>query len=228
VDKANPAPERWLPVPGYEGLYEVSNRGRVKSIPRRGGRNRMYGGGLLRPTAEAKSGYLIVGLWSSNENETLRVHALVVAAFVGPRPEGQEVRHLDGNPANNRWEPGDETETQAAGGNLIYGTRSENGRDTVRHGRNWAAGKMHCPQGHPYNEANTHVNVNGGRECRRCLRLATWKRRGKEPDSPTKRPALKTHCKRGHEFTPENTYIRPDGGGRQCCACNRIRAGRAA
>lgn len=51
------------------------------------------------------------------------VHALVLAAFVGPRPPGMDVRHLDGNPANNLLE------------NLAYGTRSENCMDALRHGR---------------------------------------------------------------------------------------------
>lgn len=44
-----PEPEQWLPVPGWEGLYEVSDLGRVRSLRRKGGRNRWYGGKVLVP-----------------------------------------------------------------------------------------------------------------------------------------------------------------------------------
>lgn len=58
-----------------------------------------------------------------NQRRVFRVHRLVMLAFVGECPQGHEVRHLDGDSSN------------AALANLAYGTRSENARDTVRHGR---------------------------------------------------------------------------------------------
>lgn len=54
---------------------------------------------------------------------TRTVHTLVMEAFVGPAPKGQEVRHLDGDPSNNRL------------GNLAYGSRSQNLRDNKWQGK---------------------------------------------------------------------------------------------
>lgn len=56
-------------------------------------------------------------------SETIRRHTLVAETFVGPRPSGQGVRHLDGDPGNDDPD------------NLVWGTQAENGADTVRHGR---------------------------------------------------------------------------------------------
>ena len=91
-------------------------------------------------------------------------------AFAGPCPEGLVVRHLDGNPENNRWAPGDEAETRAAGGNLIYGTDSENSFDTVEHGTHWQARKTHCKRGHKFTPENTYINAKGHRRCQPCMR----------------------------------------------------------
>ena len=57
-----------------------------------------------------------------------------------------ECRHLDDDPLNNRWAPGDEAATRAAGGNLIWGTKPENVEDTFRNGRQRAAPRLerHC------------------------------------------------------------------------------------
>lgn len=78
-------PERWLPVVGYEGLYEVSNQGRIRSFPRRG-----TPGVILRPHQKR---YLTVNLWRDGKKRTLMIHQLVAAAFLGPRPEGLLVCH---------------------------------------------------------------------------------------------------------------------------------------
>jgi hypothetical protein len=99
----------WKPVLGFEGFYEVSNQGQVRNA--RTGR-------VLRP-GPSNFGHLSVVLGRGN---TRMVHALVLEAFVGPRPKGKESCHFDGNPANNRLE------------NLRWGTRSENNLDAVRHG----------------------------------------------------------------------------------------------
>jgi hypothetical protein len=76
--------------------------------------------------------------------------------------------------------------------------------------------KTHCPQGHPYDEANTYVSPSdGGRHCRTCM---GWK--------GGIAAALRTHCKSGHEFTPENTYIVRAKGrkpNRACRTCKRDR-----
>lgn len=137
--------ESWRDVPGYEGLYRASTRGRVLSLPRQTTRG-FRSGGLLKTALSGHPGYerLYVTLCKGTRatNWTTTVHQLVMLTFAGECPEGQEVRHLDGNPMNNRWEPGSEEEAKAAGGNLFYGTHTENQQDMVRHGRAMGCGKL--------------------------------------------------------------------------------------
>jgi hypothetical protein len=120
-------PESWRPVPGYEGLYLVSDKGRVQSLPRRTATNGTRGGKMLKPALRGHSGYerhyVILCKGSRSTNWPVAVHQLVMLAFEGPCPQGQEVRHLDGNPFGN-WYPE----------NLAYGTHKENGADMARHG----------------------------------------------------------------------------------------------
>jgi hypothetical protein len=112
-----PLPERqWRSAVGYEGLYDISDKGDVWSLPRCGRPGR-----LLKQTRN-RGGYLVVDLYRDGEQRTFKVHGLVMAAFVGPRPAGQEVRHLDGDPTNNSWPH-----------NLTYGTFAENLADKFRH-----------------------------------------------------------------------------------------------
>lgn len=113
-------PERWLPIPGYEGLYEVSSFARVRgyrvnafqrrSIPR-----------VLRQHA-VKGMYWQVTLYGEGGARSWYVHQLVARAFLGECPEGQEVRHLNGNGFANRPY------------NLAYGTHLQNIQDKIRHG----------------------------------------------------------------------------------------------
>ena len=119
--------EQWRAVPGWEGLYEVSDLGRVRSLDRltrpggRGRGQRRRGRVLvLRPTAK---GYRSVSLCSEAGQRTRLVHHLVLDAFVGTKMPGQECRHLNGDRADNRLV------------NLAWGTSAENHNDTVRHGR---------------------------------------------------------------------------------------------
>lgn len=110
--------EQWRPVVGYEGRYEVSNFGQVKSLSKMGGRK------MLR-TAPGRKGYpecSLYGAGGKQSRKTHRVHNLVAAAFLGPRPAGRHVRHLDGDSAKP-WSF-----------NLAYGTPQENLDDMLRHG----------------------------------------------------------------------------------------------
>lgn len=116
--------ERWQPVVGYEGVYEVSNLGRVRSLDRtvrRGAATYFRAGVLLTPKRQT-TGHLWVGLCSRGRKTAHRIHALVLAAFTGPRPKGMEIRHLDGDAKNNALT------------NLVYGTSSENKHDAYAHG----------------------------------------------------------------------------------------------
>jgi hypothetical protein len=125
VNDAPTQGERWLPVVGYEGLYEVTNRGRVRSLDRnvttRAGVRR-YKGRALRSTLV--NGYPWVTLSLVGKLTARPVHQLVMEAFVGPRPEGQEVRHLNDIKTDCRWPE-----------NLAYGTKKENFADRLVNGK---------------------------------------------------------------------------------------------
>lgn len=167
IEPIDPA-EEWRPIPGFEGYYRVSSHGRVESVRRHGAR-----GGLIS-VAIANTGYPTVSLFRDGEHVMRQVHALIAAAFFGPRPPGMEVRHLDGN------------KLHCVVSNLAYGTRSENQRDRLRHGTHHQANKTYCPQGHPYDEANTRRS-SGRRDCRACHRESDRKRRAARAEL---RPAM--------------------------------------
>lgn len=89
--------ERWKPVPGYEGLYEVSSHGKVKSLNYRGKGKQE----VLKP-AKDKKGYLRVTLTMDGVHTTFQVHRLVALAFI-PNPGNlPQVNHMDKDPGNNR------------------------------------------------------------------------------------------------------------------------------
>lgn len=108
--------EEWRPVLGWEGLYEVSSLGRVKSLAREVELATRWGGTTTRrlPERFVTSRKFAGRYWQVDLKERSRgkvttyVHRLVCAAFHGPAPEGHEVAHRDGNGLNNhianvRW-----------------------------------------------------------------------------------------------------------------------------
>lgn len=125
--------EEWRPVRGYKGRYEVSDRGRVRSLPCtvRSARSstgfRLRSGKILSP-ATVDGGYQQVRLYSRDAvGRPYLVHTLVLEAFVGKRPSRAHVgMHKDDTPANNRLS------------NLQWGTYQDNKDDAVakrRHAR---------------------------------------------------------------------------------------------
>lgn len=117
--------EIWKAVPGYEGQYEVSDHGRVRSLTRivmcsgpvKGTYASVKKGRVLRP-GPSNTGHLTVVL---GKHQTRSVHDLVLRAFIGPPLPKHECRHLNSIPSDNRLV------------NLCWGTRSENGRDKILH-----------------------------------------------------------------------------------------------
>ena len=162
----NGTPEQWLPIPGYEAFYEVSDHGRVRRLKKRGGSTRNWPYLVPTPQGRKRKQYLGVTLYLEGKRWDATVHVLMMLAFIGPCPKGQEIRHLNGNQFDNRLE------------NLAYGTPQENTQDAFLHGtrslRNPTATrnaeKTHCPQGHEYTEENTYYKIHykTGTPCRRC------------------------------------------------------------
>ena len=99
--------EIWKPIEGYEGLYEVSNYGRIKSIIGFNGHEYVKRNKILKNSRQnAKSSYYrsVVNLCKNKKAKTYKVHRLVARAFI-PNPNNYpEVNHIDGNPLNNRVE----------------------------------------------------------------------------------------------------------------------------
>lgn len=106
--------ETWKPIAGYEGYYEVSNKGRVRSLGRIKRNGRRANPRMLNPKKQ-HNGYLNVHLFDADGAcKSFKIHRLVAAAFLS-NPEGKaQVNHKDGNKANNFVE------------NLEWMTASEN------------------------------------------------------------------------------------------------------
>lgn len=122
--------ERWLPVVGWEDIYEVSDRGRVR---RCGAHNvGRWPPGRITTGSATRQGYRQASLTFRGELQSALVHRLVLAAFVGPCPDGYEVNHRNGNKADNRLV------------NLEYRTPPENSQHAVDTGlRVYARGDAH-------------------------------------------------------------------------------------
>lgn len=104
--------EVWKDIKGYEGLYQVSNLGRVKSLPKYYKNNYLSQEKILKPH-KRKDGYLIVDLYKNRIRKPFRVHKLVMINFIG-ESEKLDINHIDGNKENNNIN------------NLEYCTRKEN------------------------------------------------------------------------------------------------------
>lgn len=149
--------EQWRPIAGYEGIYEVSDQGRVRSLDRTLSDGHRRQGQLLKPRAK-RSGHLFVSLcWARAEKQEM-VHRLVASAFV-PNPDLYPlVLHWNDVPDDNRAE------------NLRWGTDSQNRLDAVRNGVHGSSRKGRCPRLHPLEGSNL-VGANareGRRNCRAC------------------------------------------------------------
>ena len=159
---------KWRPVLEWEGLYEVSDDGRVRSLDRvivkSDGRQQAVCGRVLAASPNG-DGYPCVRLCDDRGQITRKVHHLVLAAFVGPRPAGMEALHADDNPINNHAT------------NLRWGTRLTNAADRRRNG-GYALGDT-CKQGHQFTPENTNYTPSRPttRVCRTCRRNATRKYR---------------------------------------------------
>lgn len=149
--------EEWRPVVGYEGYYEVSNIGRVRSTTRLDNRGRQKTGRVLR-AGIAANGYLLVSLWRDGVASSRTVHSLVAEAFIGPRPQGMDVCHADGDRLN------------PVVTNLRYDTRAANLADARVHGTLSGLRKTHCPRDHRLTVPNLVPSMLPIRNCLSCTR----------------------------------------------------------
>ena len=164
----NPTQERWLPVVGWEGLYEVSDHGRVRSldrvVTRTDGVIQRRRGTVLTNTITS-SGYAQVRLSGNGRRENAMVHRAVLRAFRGEPLPGQEGCHNNGDSTDPRLE------------NLRWDSSRENTFDSIRHGTHYAATRTHCPYGHQYTADNTYFYSDTYRQCRACKRRRNRERR---------------------------------------------------
>lgn len=144
--------ERWLPVVGWEGLYQISTNGRVWSeITQR----------YLKPWL-VNGKKLQVELCRPRRHRY--IHDLMLEAFVGPRPEGLEGCHWNDVGIDNRIE------------NLRWDTHSANVADGVRNKIHPESKRTHCPKKHEYTPENTRV-YRGKRFCRKCKTIRNKEQR---------------------------------------------------
>lgn len=144
----NPSQEKWQPIPGWN--YEVSTTGRVRNSRT----------GLIRKNDRDRHGYPRILLCNGpHERKRFLVHHLVASAFLGPRPDGMEVRHVNDIRHDNRVD------------NLHYGTRSDNMYDSVRNGSHNRASRNACCRGHEYADGTYRLRINkaNGRPFRYCM-----------------------------------------------------------
>lgn len=105
--------EEWKDVVGFEGIYEVSNHGQVRS---------KITNKIKKQTINKTTKRPYLGLWLKNKQTIVKPHRLVLEAFLGKCPEGMEGCHNDGNASNNHID------------NLRWDTPKNNHADKVKHG----------------------------------------------------------------------------------------------
>jgi len=160
--------EEWRPVVGWEGFYEVSNFGRVRSLDRTVVRSNgvsVHFKGRIRKYGVLPKGYFVMPLRSGTLVQNKTVHRMVCEAFHGPAPEGEPwALHRNGQAWDNRPE------------NLYWGTPKDNSDDMTRHGtrsnglEEW--GSSLCGRGHDLTVTDAvYTSPKGHRVCRECKRL---------------------------------------------------------
>ena len=162
--------ETWLPVEGYEGLYEVSDHGRVKHLARK---QTLSNGRVLQYREVMVKGW--IGPFGHRSIHLRKpgaspkkwyVHRLVAYTFIGPpASEDLEICHSDGNAGNNH------------ASNLRWDTHSANQKDQVAHGTHANASRTHCRRGHLLSGFNLGKNgASWHRSCVTCSKTADYLR----------------------------------------------------
>jgi hypothetical protein len=205
--------EEWRPVVGFEGRYEVSNLGRVRSVDTRvssgQGRTRIAKGRVFALFLGDR--YAKANLKVDGKQHNSYVHRLVAAAFIGPCPDGMEVCHNNGDPFDNRVD------------NLRYDTHAANVADRFIHGTVPAPRRNadECYHGHPYADGSFYVDPSGKKVCLICDAARGARRRAAERQAAGRRHRSElTECKNGHPFDGHN------GRQKTCSVCTKAAAKR--
>lgn len=188
-----PDSPEWRPVPGYEGRYEVSSEGSVRSLGfyshNRFGTRTWRAGRVLKATISPKTGYRSVTLVDDERQHSVyRVHRVVLMAFVGPPPEGMpNGLHRDDNRLNNQLS------------NLRWGTHSDNTYDSVENGSHVQTRKETCGRGHDLVAPNLVESsaVHGYRGCLACKLADTGQNDDRRYFERTGQ--RRTRCNRGRD-----------------------------
>lgn len=129
--------EIWKDIPNYEGYYQISSLGRVKSLERhivyKDGRERTYPSVIISNRV-GTNGMELCTLTKNNRKKNIEIHRMVSIVFIGDCPKGYDICHIDGNCLNNNIN------------NLKYDTRSENRIDNYRYGGKASTGKLNIKQ----------------------------------------------------------------------------------
>lgn len=153
--------EIWLPLIGFEGNYEVSELGMIRSVNRSvlqsNGVLKKLKGKTLSPQ-KLSNGYLYVNLWKQGTMTKKLVHRAVLETFTGIPNNGNECRHKDGNKTNNHVE------------NLQWGSHLENMQDLFSSNGHHNSRKSHCKRGHALSGLNLKMLPDGRRNCLACSR----------------------------------------------------------
>lgn len=97
--------ENWKEIKGYEGIYEISNKGRVRTAENKVTYSELHGKRVWKQRVlklkTDKNGYKRVSLWKNKQSKDFLVHRLVADAFIEKEKKKDLVNHKDGNPSNN-------------------------------------------------------------------------------------------------------------------------------
>lgn len=156
---------RWRDIKGWEGHYQVSDTGLIRSVYRvvmRKNGNPLPRRPRIRKTPLTPAGYQSIRLNRDGKGESQTVHRIVAEAFI-PNPDNLPVvRHLNDVKTDNRVE------------NLAWGTWSDNEYDKVRNKKHHQTAKTKCSKGHPFSGDNLAIyhRKSGGvsRICKECSR----------------------------------------------------------
>lgn len=121
---------KWVPVYGYEGRYEINESGDIRSLQFKGV-PRQSPLLISKWVRKNQGGYVTVNLSKDGANRTRYLQQVVLESFVGPRPDGMDACHNDGNPLNNHIS------------NLRWDTKSSNQIDRRKHGTDMRGERHH-------------------------------------------------------------------------------------